>query len=197
MRKYRTHGATFDNFLTAFWPVDSSGRQLLLSEEPTLKRTLLLLLVCVFSSAQAQSYIGVGGAWQTSSAYGSAPLVSIQVGGQAAPEFGRLEVRAALDTLLLFSNLSLDAFASVRLHDTLLRVYFGGGPDVLIFAPLDSIPGQERFPVSSGLHGTLGLEFLTGSVRPFAELQPAAALYGEPVVGLKARAGVNVYFQKC
>lgn len=160
-----------------------------------MKRTLLLLLFYTFSSAQAQSYIGVGGAWQTSSAYSSVPLVSIQAGGRAAPEFGHLEVRAALDTLLLFSNLSVDVLSSVRLHDASLRVYFGGGLDVLIFAPLDSIPGQERFPVSFGFHGTLGLEFLTGGVRPFAELQPAAAfLYGKPVFGLKARAGVNVYF---
>ena len=102
-----------------------------------MKRTSLLLLVVLgLASAQAQTYIGVGGARLASSAYGSVPLVSIQVGGRAAPEFGHLEVRAALDTLLLFSDLSLDAFASVRLHGTLLRVYFGGGPDVLTFAPL-------------------------------------------------------------
>lgn len=36
---------------------------------------------------------------------------------------------------------------------------------------------------------------LAERVRPFAELQPAATLlYGEPVFGLKARAGVTVYF---
>lgn len=160
------------------------------------RASLLLLVVFGLASAQAQTYIGVGGAHLTSSAaYGWVPLVSIQVGGRAAPEFGHLEVRAALDTLLLFSDLSLDVFASVRLYDAQLRVYFGGGPDVLIFAPLDSIPGQERLPVSLGLHGTLGLELLRGTIRPFAELQPAAALlYGEPAFGLKARAGVNVYF---
>ena len=161
-----------------------------------MKRTALLFLaICALAPAQAQTYIGVSGVWQTSSTYGSVPLVSIQAGGQAAPEFGRLEVRAVLDTLLLFSNLSLDVLSSVRLYDASLRVYFGGGPDALIFATLDSLPGQERFPVSFGLHGTLGLEFLAGGVRPFAEWQPAAALlYGESVFGLKARAGVNVYF---
>ncbi len=155
---------------------------------------LVLVIFCALASAQAQTYFGVGGARLISSS-GSVPLVSVQVGDQAAPEFGHLEVRAAFDTLLLFSDLSLDVFASVRFPDASLRVYFGGGPDVLIFAPLDSIPGQERLPVSLGLHGTLGLEFLNGAIRPFTELQPGAALlYGEPVFGLKARAGVDVYF---
>lgn len=160
-----------------------------------MKRTALFLLIfCTLASAQAQTYFGIGGARLISS-FGSVPLVSVQVGGRTTPEFGHLEVRAAFDTLLLFSDLSLNAFASVRFPDASLRVYFGGGPDVLIFAPLDSIPGQERLPVSFGLHGTLGLEFLSGAIRPFTELQPAAALlYGEPVLGLKTRAGVNVYF---
>ncbi len=134
-----------------------------------------------------------------SSAYGSVPLMSVQVGGIAAPEFGGLEVRAALDTLVLFSNLGLDALASVGLPDASLRLYLGGGPDVLVFAPLDSVPGEERLPVSFGLHGTAGLEVLpgvlTGGVRPYTEFQPAAALlYGEFVFGLKVRAGLNFSF---
>ena len=156
------------------------------------------LLVCAMGQAQSR-YVGVGGSYLASSAYGSVPLVSVQVGGMAAPEFGGFEVRAALDTLVLFSNISLDALASVRLPDASLRLYFGGGPDVLVLAPLDSVPGEERLPVSFGLHGTAGLEVLpgvlTGSVRPYAEFQPAAALlYGELVVGFRARAGVNFYF---
>lgn len=162
-----------------------------------VKSTLyVLLLALCFASAHAQkTYFGVGGSYVTSSAYASVPLVSLQVGGPTAPEFGSLEVRAALDTILLFSNLSIDVFASVRPADAPLRVYFGGGPDILVFAPLDSVPGQERLPVSFGLHGTVGLEPLTGSVRPFAELQPAAALlYGDPVFGFKLRVGINVYF---
>ena len=141
-----------------------------------MKRTLLLLVMVLgLSSAQAQSYFGVGGTRLTSTAYGSASLVSVQIGGPTAPEFGGLEARVALDTSL--------------------RGYFGGGPDVLLFAPLDSVPGQARSLVSFGLHGTAGLEFLAGGIRPFAELQPAAALLdGELVFGLGARAGVNLYF---
>ena len=165
-----------------------------------LKRWVVGVAVLVCTVGQAQgSYVGVGGSYLTSSAYGSVPLVSVQIGGLAAPEFGGLEVRAALDTLVLFSNLGLDALASVPLPDALLRLYFGGGPDVLVFAPLDSVPGEERLPVSFGLHGTVGLEVLPGGltrgVRPYAELQPAAALlYGEFVFGLRARAGLNFSF---
>lgn len=157
---------------------------------------LALLAVSALSFAHAQeSYFGVGGSYVVSSAYASVPLLSLQVGGPTAPEFGSFEVRAALDTVLLFSDIGFDAFASVRLTDAPLRVYFGGGPDIVVFAPLDSVPGQERLPVSFGLHGTVGLEFLSGTARPFAELQPAAAfLYGNLVSGLRARAGLNFYF---
>ncbi len=157
-------------------------------------------LLCVFvvlglGVAQAQTYIGVGGTWLASSAYSSVPLLSVQVGGQTAPEFGRVEVRAAFDTILIFSNLGVDALASAHFEDASLRVYFGGGPDVLIFVTSDSVPDQERLPVSFGIHGTAGLEFFTGNVRPFAELQPAATLlYDGPVFGLRARAGLNFYF---
>lgn len=145
------------------------------------------------------SYVGVGGTWQTSSAYPSVPLVSVQIGGPTAPEFGSLEVRAALDTVLLFSNLGVDAFASVRLPDASLRIYFGGGPDVLVLITGHAPPGREGAQVFFGAHGTVGLEVLAGvltrGVRLYAELQPAAALlYGEPVFGLRARAGLNFYY---
>lgn len=71
-----------------------------------VKSTLyVLLLALCFASTHAQkTYFGVGGSYVTSSAYASVPLVSLQVGGPTAPEFGSLEVRAALDTILLFSN---------------------------------------------------------------------------------------------
>ncbi len=160
-----------------------------------VKRTLcaLLLALCFASGHAQKTYFGVGGSHVTSSAYALVPLVSLQVGGPTAPEFGSSEVRAALDTILLFSNRGIDVFASVCPADAPLQVYFGGGPDILVFAPLDSVPGQEHLPVSFGLHGTVGLEPLGGSVRPFAEMQPAAALiYSEPVFGLRLRAGVNV-----
>lgn len=154
---------------------------------------LLGLAVLGLGAGGAQeAYFGLGASYVTSSAYAAVPLVSLQVGGPTAPEFGRLEVRAALDTILLFSNLGIDVFASVRPADAPLRLYVGGGPDILVFAPLDSVPGQERLPVSFGLHGTVGLEAL-GAVRPFAELQPAVALiYQKPVFGLRLRVGLNL-----
>lgn len=158
----------------------------------------LAFLVLAVGHAQ-KNYIGVGASLVALSTYGYdvPPLLSVQVGEPAAPAFGGLEARAALDTILIFSNLSVDVLASVRPPDALLRLYFGGGPDVLIFAPLDSPPEQEQglAPVFFGLHGTAGLELLTGNARPFAELQPAAALlYGSFVYGLKGRAGLNLYF---
>ena len=161
---------------------------------------LIFTTVLVFSSGYAQrTYVGVGGSYVVSSAYPSTPLVSLQIGGPTAPEFGGLEARAALDTILIFSNLSLDVFAPVSPLDAPVRLYLGGGPDIMIFAPLDQPPGEASLPVSFGLHGTAGLELrpgaLMGGVRPFAELQPAAAfLSGDVVYGLRARAGLNLYF---
>jgi hypothetical protein len=156
---------------------------------------VFLALVALSYGYAQKTYFGVGGSYVVSSAYVSVPLLSLQVGGPTAPEFGSLEVRAAFDTILLFSNLGIDVLASGRPADAPKRVYFGGGPDILVFAPLDSVPGQERLPVSFGLHGTVGLEFLSGTAGPFAELQPAAAfLDGNLVSGLRARAGLNFYF---
>lgn len=161
-----------------------------------VKRTLyaLLLALCFASTHAQETYFGGGAAFITSSAYGPAPLLSAQIGRLTAPEFGSLELRATFDTLLLFSNVGFDAFTSVRFPSASSRVYLGGGPDVLIVTAVDTLPLGEGPQVFFGAHGTVGLEPLSGSVRPFAELQPAAALiYGEPVFGLRLRAGVNVY----
>jgi len=154
---------------------------------------LLRLAVLGIGWGQARSYYGLGVSLSSSSEYSLVPLLSVQVGGPAAPEFGSLELRATLDTVLLFSNVGFDAFASVRYPDAALRLYLGGGPDVFVFMAVDPPPGWEGPQVFFGAHGTVGLEALTGSVRPFAELQPAAALiYNEPVFGLRLRVGLNL-----
>lgn len=130
------------------------------------RRWLLLgLAVLGLGWGQAQSnYFGLGASLSGSSQYGLkyglAPLVSVQIGGRAAPEFGGLELRATFDTLLLFSNVGLDALTSVRYPDASLRLYFGGGPDVLVFMRVDPLPGQEGPLVFFGAHGTVGLESL-------------------------------------
>ena len=67
-----------------------------------MKWLLSLLLVSSLGAVQAQTYVGVGGTWLASSTYGSVLLPSVQIGGPTAPEFGGLELRVALATLLLF-----------------------------------------------------------------------------------------------
>jgi hypothetical protein len=148
-----------------------------------------------FGCGSAQkSHFGVSASFLHSSEYDFIPFPGGQLGRLAAPEFGSLELRATFDTILLFSNIGFDAFASVRFPGAPLRVYLGGGPDVLVFMAGNALPGQEGPLVFFGAHGMVGLEPLSGNVRPFAELQPAAAfIYGEPVFGLKLRPGVNVY----
>lgn len=163
-----------------------------------MKRRWLLsgLAVLGLGWGQAQGYYGLGASLSSSSQYGLkyglAPLLSAQIGGPAAPEFGDFELRATFDTLILFSNVGLDVLTSVHYPEASLRVYLGGGPDVLVFMAVDPLPGQEGPLVFFGAHGTVGLESLSGGVRPFAELQPAAALiYREPVFALRLRVGVN------
>lgn len=165
------------------------------------RRWLFLgLAVLGLGWGQAQSnYFGLGASLSSSSQYGLkyglAPLLSVQIGGPgpAAPEFGSFELRATFNTLILFSDVGLDALTPVRYPDASLRLYLGGGPDVLVFATMDPPPGSEGLLVFFGAHGTVGLESLSGGVRPFAELQPAAALiYNEPVFGLRLRVGINL-----
>ena len=161
-----------------------------------MKRVLLLVTLAFLGSGMSRaqgSYFGFGASLSRSSQYGLTPLLSAQIGRPAAPEFGGFELRATFDTLILFSDVGLDALTSVRHPDASLRLYLGGGPDVLVFMAVDPLPGQEGPLVFFGAHGTVGLEALTSGVRPFAELQPAAALiYDEPVFGLRLRVGLNL-----
>lgn len=166
-----------------------------------MKRWVVILVVglfILFGTGQAQSYVGFGLSYVALTAppqYGLPILPELQVGGLTAPEFGSVKLRASLGTLLLFSNIGFDALASIPFPNASLRLYLGGGPNVLVLMGGDTLPGQESPFVFFGLHGTVGVEPLMGSFRPFAELQPAAAFRSrELVIGLRARAGLNFYF---
>jgi hypothetical protein len=160
---------------------------------------ILCLAVCVFSAGHAQgTYVGVGVSrvlWTTPLQYGIPLLPELQVGGHVAPEFGSFEIRASLGSLLLFSHIGVDALASFPFPEASLRLYLGGGPDVLVFLTGHSLQENSSVFPFFGLHGTVGLELLTQTIRPFLELQPAATyIDGEPIFGVRARAGMNFYF---
>lgn len=147
---------------------------------------LSLLAVLGLGVGYAQeSYVGVGGAVLTNFADGAAPLLGLQVGG---PVTETLELRGTLDTLLFLSNLGADLLYAFDVSPE-VEGYAGGGVDfAYIF-----IPGLAAGSTVA-LHGTAGLEFRTGSVGFFAEVQPILTLEPVRLGYTKVRSGINVHF---
>ena len=138
------------------------------------------LLFCAAGQAQS-SYVGVGAALTN----GVIPLFGIQVGGPVAEQ---LEVRGTLDSVFFVTDLGLDLLYTFPVSGTTLEGYIGGGPDVI---PL-FINSSELW---LAVHATAGLEYLTGSVGIYGELQPLLPFFGVgATVFIKTRAGVNFYF---
>lgn len=115
---------------------------------------------------------------------GAVPLLGLQLGG---PVTERLELRGTLDTLLIASNIGADLLYPFAVSED-VRGYIGGGADFIYLV----IP-ELAYGSSFGLHATAGLEYLTGAVGFYGEVQPYILL-SSPIRALKARAGVNFYF---
>lgn len=149
------------------------------------KRWAVAGLILCFGGAQAQgSYFGIGASVLTNFTDGAAPLLSLQVGGPVAET---LELRGTVDTLLFLSNLGADLLYTFDVS-TEVEGYVGGGVDfAYIFIP--GLAAGSTF----ALHGTAGLEYHTGAVGLYGEVQPYGLL-SAPALALKARAGVNFYF---
>ncbi len=150
-----------------------------------MKRFLLVLLtLSALSCAGAQSsYFGLHVAYTSIDFFGAQlPLFGLQLGGPVA---NNLELRGTVDTIVLLSLAQVDLLYSEGFSDG-LRGYIGGGPDVT-FVDL------FRYP-SAAVHGTAGLEYRTGSVGFFAEVQPIVFLLDLQNPLFKLGAGVNFHF---
>ena len=148
-----------------------------------MKRGLLILITILgLSSVQAQeSYVGVGATladfWF--------PMPSVQVGGPVA----QMEVRGTLSSILSFNDFGLDILYRFPISDAPLAGYVGGGPN----AGLVFFGGGDLI---LGLRATAGLEYFTGNIGIYGELQPVipiSGFNGVPVFG-SLRTGVNFYF---
>lgn len=152
-----------------------------------MKRTALLILMAVLSlsTVQAQErYFGVGASVLTNFVDGVFPLLSLQLGGSVAD---KLELRGTLETLLLISNAGVDLLYTFPVAEE-VRGYAGGGADLFFIV----LPGVTA-DLAPGAHGTVGLEYPTGNVRFYSEIQ-LYLLLALPVPIPKFRAGVNFYF---
>lgn len=145
---------------------------------------LAMVAVLCLGVSQAQgSYAGVGVSLLTNFSDGAVPLLSLQFGSQVAEN---LELRGTLDTLLIASNVGADLLYPFSVSED-VQGYAGGGVDfIYLFIP--GVAGGSSF----GLHATAGLEYLTGTVGLYGEVQPYALL-SAPILALKARFGVNFY----
>ncbi|CAA9583911.1 MAG: hypothetical protein AVDCRST_MAG86-3491 [uncultured Truepera sp.] len=152
-----------------------------------MKKAWLLSVLAVLGLgvAQAQeSYFGVGASVLTNFTDGAAPLLNLQFGGPVADT---LELRGTVDTLLFLSNLGADLLYAFDVSPE-VEGYAGGGVDfAYIFIP--GLAAGSAF----ALHGTAGLEYRTGAVGLYGEVQPYGLL-SAPILALKARVGINFYF---
>jgi hypothetical protein len=141
------------------------------------RKILLLFVVTLLGSAQAEGwFIGVSGAFLTDFNF-VAPGVGLQVGGEVSES---VAIRATLDSYFgtVFA-IGTDVLYLYNLPDTPdATVYAGGGLDYVVLSGLGALPLA---------HGTVGLEYRTGSVGVFGELR----LY---IYVPNLRAGVNIHF---
>lgn len=108
----------------------------------------------------------------------------MQAGGPVAET---LELRGTLDTVLLLSILGADLLYPFAVSPT-LEGYAGGGADfAYLFVSGLAAAGTLM------LHATAGLEVRSGGLGIYGEVQPYTLL-SAPILALKARFGVNVYF---
>ena len=109
-----------------------------------------------------------------------------ELGGPVAQS---VKLRGTLDSLGIISVFGIDALYKFLVSGASLGGYIGSGPD----AGLAFIGGDNLI---LGLHATAGLEYFTGELGIYDELQPLIPILGfnsAPVLG-KLRAGVNFYF---
>jgi hypothetical protein len=108
------------------------------------------------------------------------PLLSLQVGGEVAPD---VVLRGTFDTLVIAHLLSADVTYRFSLEEA-TALYAGGGLDLLLITFMGVGAG-------AGLHGVLGLEYRPDRLGFFGEVQPLFAFGG--TFGLRLRGGVNFY----
>ncbi len=150
-----------------------------------MKRVFILFVLLVLSSAAAQNnvYLGVRltGATLLEEIGGGAPFLGVQLGIQALDP---IELRAAYDTSIGVSYAQADLLYSQPLGDA-FRGYTGAGLD----SYSDGWNGKEDF----GVHGTAGVEYRTGVLGLFAEVQP---IYGFGIAAFRIRSslGINFHF---
>lgn len=97
-------------------------------------------------------------------------------------------MRALLDSIVLSNSLGLDLLYTVALPGRPLEVYAGGGAGI-VWVPIVGTPFVA-------VHATAGLEYLTGRLGSYGEVQPLLPVIGTeggPVL-IKLRSGLNTYF---
>ncbi len=142
----------------------------------------LLALALSYAAAQDSIYLGVRltGATLLEEIGGGAPFLGVQLGVRALDP---IELRAAYDVSIGVAYAQADLLYSQSLGNG--RGYAGAGLDYYE----DGWNGENDY----GVHGTAGLEYRTGIVGLFAEVQP---IYGFDVASLRIRSslGVNFHF---
>jgi hypothetical protein len=142
----------------------------------------LVLLLALYSLGSAQStFVGGGLSFYTDfQTVVPFPLLSVQVGGEVAPD---IVLRGTLDTLIIAHLLSADVTYRFPLEEA-TSLYAGGGLDLLLITFMG-------MGAAVGLHGVLGLEYRPDRLGFFGEVQPLFAFGG--TFGVRLRGGVNFY----
>lgn len=148
-----------------------------------MKSVFVLFVLLALSGAAAQDtlYLGVrvAGATLLEEWVELVPYLGVQLGVRALE---LIELRAAYDVSLGVSYAHADLLYSQPLGDE-LRGYVGAGPDYYA----NGWNGERGY----GAHGTAGIEYRTGIVGLFAEVQP---IYGFDIGTFRLRSGFGVNF---
>lgn len=150
-----------------------------------MKRPLLLFLLSLmaafpYAAAQNSVYLGVrlAGATVLEEDGESLPFLGVQLGVRVLEP---IELRVAFDASVGVFYRQADLLCSQPLGDD--RGYVGAGLDYYE----NGWNGEENY----GVHGTVGFEYRTGSVRLFAEVQP---MYGFDVAVFRIRSSLGINF---
>ena len=151
-----------------------------------MKRFVLALLAPLalsYVAARDSIYLGVRltGATLLEEIGDGAPFLGVQLGVQALDP---VELRAAIDISVGVGYAQAELLYSQPLGDS-FKGYVGAGLD----SYSDGWNGETDF----GVHGTAGVEYRTGIVGFFGEVQP---IYGFGIAAFRMRSslGVNFHF---
>lgn len=133
-----------------------------------MKRTLLIALLCLFASAQAQRFSIIPRIGFEASYVTPQPVMLI-LGAQLGYAEGPYQARVGIETNPALAEVSLQADVIYTFYAAQIQGYFGAGGHQIFYGE-----GEE----DQGGYLIVGTRLITGFVSPFIEAQPVFRLDG-------------------